>query len=262
MLYWLLLWLLGMRNRTSVLAGLLLSNYSEFALIVVAMGAEAGWLSHHWLLSLVIAVSAGFIVSSVVNPRTVSWASRLAQRLPARPPDKIHPEDRPVEVGDASAIVLGMGRVGRATCAQLEEEHGYKVLGVEHDPHRVRFLQTQGFNVVEGDATDYDFWTRVVHNPNVKIIVLAMPAQHANIDALQELRRIGYPSGTVAAVALYREDVEELEGLGVDIVVHLYAGAGEALGPRRRGPGVAWCEGGDRRRRWAIAGSLGPPSKL
>lgn len=230
--YWVVLWLIGMRNRTSVLASLLLSNYSEFALIVAAIGAEAGWLSPHWLLSLVIAVSAGFIVSSVVNPRTVSWASRIAQRLPARPPDRIHPEDRPVEVGDATAIVLGMGRVGRATCAQLEEEHGYKVLGVEHDPQRVHALQEQGVNIVEGDATDYDFWTRVVRTGLIEIIVLAMPSQHANIDALRELRRIGYHKATVAAVALYREDVEELEELGVDIVVHLYAGAGEALADR------------------------------
>ena len=28
------------------------------------------------------------------------------------------------------------------------------------------------------------------------------------------------------------EDVEELEGLGIDVVVHLYAGAGEALADR------------------------------
>ena len=68
----------------------------------------------------------------------------------------------------------------------------------------------------------------------VEIVVLAMPSQHANADALRELRRIGYENGIVAAVALYREDVEELEGLGIDVVVHLYAGAGEALADRAK----------------------------
>jgi predicted Kef-type K+ transport protein len=231
-LYWFLLWLIGLRNRTGVLTSLLLSNYSEFALIVAAMGVSAGWLSAHWLLSLVIAVSAGFIVSSLANPYSVSGASRLAQLLPARPPDKIHPEDRPIDLGDANAIVLGMGRVGRATCAQLEEEHGYRVLGVEHDKSRVTALRRQGFNVVEGDATDFDFWARVVRNGLVEIIVLAMPSQHANVEALRELRQLGYERGAVAAVALYREDVEELEKLGLDVVVHLYAGAGEAQADR------------------------------
>lgn len=231
-LYWVILWLLGLRNRTSVLTALLLSNYSEFALIVAALGVEAGWLSQHWLMSLVIAVSAGFVLSSLVNPRNASEASRFAHRLPTRPPDKIHPDDRPVEIGNATALVLGMGRVGRATYVQLRDEHGYDVLGVEHDPHRLASLRSQGFNVVEGDATDYDFWARVVRNQMVEIVVLAMPSQHANADALRELRRIGYENGIVAAVALYREDVEELEGLGIDVVVHLYAGAGEALADR------------------------------
>ena len=36
----------------------------------------------------------------------------------------------------------------------------------------------------------------------------------------------------MASVALYREDVAELSELGTDVVIHLYAGAGEALADR------------------------------
>ncbi|HUH53925.1 MAG TPA: NAD(P)-binding protein, partial [Microbacteriaceae bacterium] len=158
--------------------------------------------------------------------------SRFAQRLPARPPHKIHPEDRPIELGEATAIVLGMGRVGLATYRQLTDAHHYTVLGVEHDPLRVRQLRERGVNVVEGDATDYDFWTRLVRSDTVRIVVLAMPAQHANIDALSELRSFGYGQVTVAAVASYQEDVEELEELGLDAVIRLYEGAGETLADR------------------------------
>ncbi|MDN5900526.1 MAG: cation:proton antiporter [Brachybacterium sp.] len=230
--YWGLLWLLGMRNRTSVLSALLLSNYSEFALIIAATGVSAGWLSPHWLLSLSLAVSAGFIISAIANPRSVSLASRFAQRLPARPPHKIHPEDRPIELGTATAIVLGMGRVGYATYQQLSDAHGFTVLGVEHDPLRVHKLRELGVNVVEGDATDYDFWTRLMGSSTVRIVVLAMPAQHANIGALRELRSFGYGQVTVAAVASYQEDIEELQGLGLDAVIRLYEGAGETLADR------------------------------
>ncbi len=201
-------WLLGLRNRTSVLSAMLLSNYSEFALIVAALGVQAGWLAPHWLLALVIAVSGGFLVSAVVNPRSVSLASRLAQRLPTRPPDKIHPDDRPIKLGDARALILGMGRVGCAAYTQLGAAHDYQVLGVEHDPSRVRHLQQAGLHVVEGDATDTDFWTRIQRTGKVEIIVLAMPSQHANVEALHELRRVGYEKPVVAAVALYREDAK------------------------------------------------------
>ncbi|MDN5760869.1 MAG: cation:proton antiporter [Microlunatus sp.] len=231
-MYWLILWAVGMRNRTSVLSALLLSNYSEFALIVAALGVQTGWLSSHWLMSLVIALSAGFVISAVFNPRGVSAASRFASRLPARPPHKIHPEDRPIDVGDANALVLGMGRVGSMTYRQLVEQHGYRVLGVEHDPYRMRTLKQDGLNVVDGDATDFDFWTRVEARGVVEMIVLAMPSEHANIEALRQLRSIGYADTTIAAIALYREDIEELEALGIDVVVHLYEGAGEAIADR------------------------------
>lgn len=231
-LYWAILWGIGLRNRTSVLTSLLLTNFSEFSLIVAALGVQAGWLGEQWLMALVLAVAGSFVVSSLFNPRNVSVFSGLAMRLPTRPPHKLHPEDRPIEIGAANAVVLGMGRVGRACYTQLRDEHGYDVLGVEHDPHRVEFLLRKGYTVVEGDATDSDFWARVVRTGRVRIVVLAMPAQHANIDGLTELRRFGYRDGTVAAVAAYREDVQQLEALGLDAVVHLYAGAGEALADR------------------------------
>ena len=72
----------------------------------------------------------------------------------------------------------------------------------------------------------------MVRTGQVRIVVLAMPAQHANIDALRELHSLGYTGGTVAAVAGYAEDVDELQTLGLDVVVHLYAGAGTALADR------------------------------
>ncbi len=230
-LYWAILWALGLRNRTSVLTSLLLSNFSEFALIVATMGIESGWLGEQWLMSLVVAVVGSFVLSSILNPRNVSVFSQLAMKLPARPPHKLHPEDRPIDIGSATVIVLGMGRVGRACYDQLREAHGLDVVGVEHDPNRVAKLAPLGYHIVEGDATDADFWERVVRTGKVTIVVLAMPAQHANIDALTELRSIEY-KGTVAAVAGYMEDVEELQALGLDVVVHLFAGAGTALADR------------------------------
>ena len=65
--YWAILWTLGLRNRTSVLAALLLSNYSEFALIIAALGVADGWLNQRWLLSLVLAVSLSFVVLSLIH---------------------------------------------------------------------------------------------------------------------------------------------------------------------------------------------------
>ncbi|WP_182358573.1 hypothetical protein [Tomitella gaofuii] len=80
-----------------------------------------------------------------------------------------------------------------------------------------------------GDAADDDFWARLVRSDTVRIVVLAMRARHTDIDALDSLRSAGYGDVTVAAVASYRANVEELGALGFDRVVRLYDGAGETL---------------------------------
>lgn len=234
-LYWSILWFLGLRNRTGVLAALLLANYSEFSLIIAAMGVQSGWLDTRWMLSLVVAVSLSFIVSALLNPQSVSFATHLAKRLPVRPPHRIHPDDRPIELGDAHAVILGMGRVGRACYDELTQTLGdTKILGVEHDPARVRSLQEKGYQVVEGDATDIDFWERVKDSHQIDMIMLAMPAQHANVDTVKEIRasHVDTENTTIASVAMYIEDVEELRELGLDVVVHLQDGAGESLAER------------------------------
>ncbi len=230
--YWAVFWLLGLRNRTSVLSAMLLTNYSEFTLIIAAAGVASGWLPEEWLMIFVIAVTGSFVISALVNPTSVVTVTHMAQRLPRRPVDKLYEADRPIRIGNANAVVLGMGRVGWATYTQLRDEYGYDVIGVEHDPYRVELLAKRGFNVIEGDATDEDFWTRVVQTGRIRIVVLAMPSQFANIEALRELRRVDYADGIIAAVALYRDDAKELEKLGIDVVLHLYAGAGEALADR------------------------------
>lgn len=229
--YWVLLWAMGMRHRTSLLASALLATYSEFGLIVASLGVGAGWLGSDWLVTIAVAVAGSFVIASIFNPRNTSLQSSFAARFPHRPPEKLHIHDRPIPLGDARALVLGMGRVGFAAYQQLAEEFGEQVLGVEHDPHRIEVLEKRGVKVIEGDATDTDFWDRVIRNGLVKVIVLAMPQQHANIDALQEIKARSF-AGIVAAVAMYRDDVAELEELGIGIVVHMYAGAGRDLADR------------------------------
>ena len=131
-------------------------------------------------------------------------------------------------------MVLGVGRLGLSCYKELTEVYGAKVLGVEHDPARVRHLQERGFNVVEGDATDVDFWERVKDSHHIDMIMLAMPAQHANVDAVKEIfaSDINPEECTISSVAMYREDVEDLEELGLNVVVHLQDGAGESLAER------------------------------
>ncbi|MEM6645098.1 MAG: cation:proton antiporter, partial [Bacteroidota bacterium] len=56
-----------MRSRTSFLSALSLSNYSEFGLIVAAIGAANGWISEAWLITSAVALALSFVAASPVN---------------------------------------------------------------------------------------------------------------------------------------------------------------------------------------------------
>ncbi|MFD7024459.1 cation:proton antiporter [Promicromonospora sukumoe] len=223
-----LLRLMRLRKRTAILSGLVLANYSEFGLIVVAVGSQTGLLDDEWLVVLAVAVAASFVLSSAINTRGNEFAMSLARRFPSKPNEWLHREERLIDVSGAEALVLGMGRVGRGAVRQLRDDYGMDVVGVEHDPTRVVALRAEGFTVVQADATDIEFWGRVRSAGAVRLAILAMPFHAANLIALSQLRASGF-EGTVAAVARYDDDAAELERHGADAVFHLYGTAGLAL---------------------------------
>ncbi|CAM5779157.1 cation:proton antiporter family protein [Cellulomonas persica] len=226
--YAVVLWFMRLRRRTSFLGGLVLSNYSEFGIIVAAVGASTGLLEEQWVVVISLAVAFSFGLSAIVNRRGVELATRLSRLLPVRDSDRLHPDDRLVDIGEADALVLGLGRVGASTYSRLRDEYGLSVVGVEHDATRVVSLEDEGYEVVRADATDLEFWTRVQRAGRVKVAVLAMPFHNANLIALARLQAAGF-TGRVAAVARYDDDVAELERHGADAVFHLYGSAGFAL---------------------------------
>ncbi|WP_225755307.1 cation:proton antiporter family protein [Actinotalea sp. Marseille-Q4924] len=226
--YAVLLWAMRLRRRTAFLAGLVLANFSEFGIIVAAVGATAGLLDEQWVVVVSLAVAYSFAVSALINRRGVELATRMVRLLPHHSTAQLHPDDRLVDVGHSDALVLGLGRIGAATYTHLRDGYGLSVVGVEHDQTRVAELSGQGFEVLRADATDVEFWTRVKRAGQVQVVVLAMPFHSANLIALARLQAAGF-TGRVAAVARYDDDVAELRKHGADAVFHLYGSAGTAL---------------------------------
>lgn len=223
-----LLWALRLRRRTAFLASLVLANFSEFGIIVAAVGEAEGLLGERWLVVISMAVAISFVVAALVNRRGVELATRMVKLLPHHSTMQLHPDDRLVDVGEADAMVLGLGRIGSATYLKLRDEYGLSVVGVEHDQVRVGDLRALGFDVLRADATDVEFWNRVERAGKVKVVVLAMPFHRANLIALARCHAAGF-TGRVAAVARYDDDVAELQRHGADAVFHLYGSAGDAL---------------------------------
>lgn len=234
--YLLLLWMFGLRYRTATLVALSLSSFSEFALIVAVVEVKAGLLDEEWVVTLSLAVAMSFVLTALMNGRSTNFISHVVRRFPEQNHSRLHPEDRLIEIGEASVVILGMGRIGQSTYHHLTRDYELSVLGVEHDGTRVEKLRAKGMQILEEDATDIAFWERLIDSGTAEIAVLAMPLHGANLDALEQLRESEF-TGTVAAVARYQDEATELEKLGVDVVFQLYDGAGFAIADRIMGIG-------------------------
>ncbi len=225
--YVLLIAWLGMRRRTAVLSALVLSNNSEFGLIVAATAVSVGLLAPSWLTIISVAVALSFVVAALINLWAEPIADAIESRWPDPDPDRLDPHERPIPLHDVDVLVLGMGRIGQSAFHKLAGQ-GLRVLGVEHDSRRAEALAAEGLPVVEADATDSGLWRRLTAVRTLDTVVLAMPFHHANLDCLKVVRKRGF-KGTVVAVARFDDEVADLQAHGATSVLHLYAGSGLAL---------------------------------
>ena len=217
-----------LRARTSLLASLNLTNYSEFGLIVAAIGVANGWLGAEWLVVIAIALSVSFVVAAPLNSQDDNiyrtyrafWRKfQCEERLP---------EDRPLDTQGATIAIFGMGRVGSGAYDKMRELHGETVIGVDYDADRIEKHKALGRKVLHGDPSDVDFWDKIGQDHNLDQVMLALPNLEANLGVLEQLQAIAFP-GYIAATAVYPDDVERLQQAGATAVFNIYTEAGSGF---------------------------------
>ena len=227
MLFFFLFTRFKLRARTSLMASFSLANYSEFGLLVASIGVRNGWLGNEWLTIIAIALSISFILASPLNTAAHSIFDRWADRLRAFQSKTRHPEDQPIDPGDAEIAVFGMGRVGTAAYDEMRNRYGDLVIGIDFDADIVENHHAAGRHVILGDATDIDFWTRAKMGGQgqLRLVMLAMPNHSANMRAIEELKSRDF-NGSIAATAQFDDELEELKEAGVHAAFNFYAEAG------------------------------------
>ncbi|KHF24267.1 potassium transporter Kef [Solemya velum gill symbiont] len=214
-----------LRARTSLLATLNLSNYSEFGLIVAAIGVSNGWIDAEWLVVIAIALSLSFVIAARLSSRddTIYSSYRLFW-LKFQRKERL-PDDQQLDTLNAKIAIFGMGRVGTGAYDKMRELYGDTVVGVDFDTERVRRHQEARRNVMRGDPSDADFWDNIHKDHGIELVMLALPNLEANIDALAQLRETAF-EGRVAAIARYPDEDLLLSEAGATCVFNIYAEAG------------------------------------
>jgi predicted Kef-type K+ transport protein len=214
-----------LRARTSLLATVNLTNYSEFGLIVAAIGVTNGWIDNEWLIVIAISLSLSFVIAAGLNTMS-HWL--YTQHRPTWwrfQRDALIADDQLLDLGGATIAIVGMGGVGTGAYDTMRRRYGETVVGVDIDPVTASNQRSMGREVLRGDASDADFWDRVQASHTLELVMLTLPKMNAAIAVLDRLREVSF-TGHVAAIARYPDEVEELKLAGAATVFNIYAEAG------------------------------------
>ena len=216
---------LKLRARTALLATLNLSNYSEFGLIVVAVGVSNNWLDGDWLIVMAIALSVSFIISASLNKAGNRIYSKYNEVWRSMQRTTRLPDDILIDTKEARIAVFGMGRVGSGAYDRLSKVQDKQVIGIDFDPELIRKHTDEGRNAVIGNPGDPEFWEKINHNPPFELILLALPNLQSNLSALSQICEIA-STAQIAAIVGYPDEEEILRSKGVSAVYNIYSDSG------------------------------------
>ncbi|MEM6710647.1 MAG: cation:proton antiporter, partial [Pseudomonadota bacterium] len=223
-----------LRLRTAFQGALSLANYSEFGLIVAAVGVANGWLDAAWLVLLALSLAFSFLLSALgarySEPvyRTLKPALRRFER------QTLTTEDQLLTLDGAKVAVVGMGGVGSGAYDALAAEGKLGLVGVDLDPVTVASHTAAQRRVLRGDPTDPDFWDRIVDSHTLDLVLIALPKLSTTLDVIERLSELGY-DGEIAATCRFEDEAEALRQAGASTVFNLYDDAGVAFVARAEG---------------------------
>ena len=221
-LFFFLLVAFGLRARTSFLAALSLTAYSEFGLIVAA-GIPA---AESFLVPLAIAVSVSFVIAAPLNRLAHPLFERFEAKLLPFERQTRHPDEQPKDCGNANVMVFGMGRTGSAAYEALVAS-GKLPVGLDADTYKAQAHAQAGRNVIFADAEDSNFWNNL-NLGGIEAVVLAMDDIEAKLIAARTLRAQGF-AGPIVSHALYADHAERITAAGADQTYLTMQEAGRSL---------------------------------
>lgn len=227
--YFFLFTLFNLRTQTAFLGALTLNHYSEFGLIVLALAVKAGKIPEAWLLIAALAVAFSFIINSIINAFANTLYLHYSPLLCRFQSKTRIPEQENIDIGKAEILIMGMGRLGTGAYDYLHNQFGDTLLGFEEDSKKAQQHQSDGRQVLVGNASDWDLWQRLPHHQVGKII-LTLSNHQETVMVANMLRASGY-EGVIATIAKFDDHLKELQNMGV-VAFNFYAEAGAGFAER------------------------------
>ena len=212
-----------LRAYTSFLIAVSLSTFSEFTLIIVTTWHDVGWINEDTFSLIVIAVCLSFIIGAILNTFAHQIFIPLEEFLKKFERKTYHPDEEPHTCGEATVMILGMGRVGAAIFENLSNKK-FKVVGFDADMDLVIQHRKIGKRVTFADAEDPSFWSQLRFG-KLEAIILALPEFSGQNWCTLQARKNGF-SGKIIIPARSQGDPSVLKASGADNIYDTYQSAG------------------------------------
>lgn len=219
-----LMGLFRFRKRSGFLTGLTMGQISEFSLILAALGASLGYVNENTegLITLVALITIGLSTYMIIYANDLyqwlsPWLTHLERHVRYREDLFTAQYNKDIDV-----IIYGFGRHGEHI-AKILETYGFKILGIDFDPTKIKTWKQANIIIRYGDAEDADFQKTVPLN-HVKWVVSTIPHIEANRHLVSSLRERNY-EGKIALCVYRDHEANYIKKLGIDLIIFPYKDA-------------------------------------
>ena len=170
----------GYSTRTSIEASILLSQTSEFSLLLALAGMASGQISAELFSMITLITVSTMTLTPLISRDKIAWWLM-----------KLHPRYRRGELDCATlhnhAVLLGYGRAGRQTL-QAFKEHGIAAIVIDDDAAVIRKLIAADVRCIQGDGSN----KRLLKQANcrgAKVVICSMRRTRDSKIALDYLKK-------------------------------------------------------------------------
>ena len=211
-----------LRSYTSFLMIISLATFSEFSLIVLSILAKQLTIDSNVISAIILSVSVSFVIASILNKHAHKLYEICEKYLIKIERKTHHPDEEPHTCGDSEVMILGLGRFGGAIF-DLLNKNKIKSAGFDSDTVLVKRFIKKNRRAAFADAEDPGFWSKLRFG-KLRVIILALPEYEAQKRSIIQARKYGF-NGKIIVPSRTKEDSNELEQLGADIIFDAYEAA-------------------------------------
>ncbi|MFP4157301.1 MAG: cation:proton antiporter [Opitutales bacterium] len=155
----------GYSTRAAIESGLLLSQTSEFSLLLALIGVASGQISAELFSMVALITVSTMSLTPFISRSRVAWS--LMKLHP-----RYHRGEQACETMSGHAVLLGYGRSG-ARLLQHFRTQGIPVAVVDDDAAVIRKLIAKGIPCIQGDGSDARTLDRA-HGRQARVVICAM----------------------------------------------------------------------------------------